>query len=235
MIVRALLRYYQKDRLAELEGQATKFVNPHTEDRQGRKFLNWNDEAAEARRGKPSLARRDMTHDPAYTKIVDDVHKLVGVDYRKHQLRDYHFRDNVFHDCPQEMGNTGTPSAFILRGHWEGSKLIHCFACGNTCFFFSTFQPRAYDFRDPVSAPYQDYKVLNASMLGGLLAASTRAGTVVQAPSSIAAGSASYLNPEAACQKVCQKTEEKLTSVLVLIEAIDHTTTIGRTTQNRVY
>ena len=99
--------------------------------------------------------------------VYDDDKWLYGPDFRKRQLKDFEVGDSLFHDCKAECKEkynphespsfpVGVPSAFILGGDREGSKLLKCHACGGRYFILDTHHSPRYAFPRVVEGKYPE-------------------------------------------------------------------------------
>jgi hypothetical protein len=98
------------------------------------------------------------------TGVYDDDQPFFGVDLVVRKVKEYCVGDNLFHDCVEECGvgegeegpplPLGVPSAFILQGDREGSKLLKCHACGGSYFILDTHYSPRYNFPRVVTAPW---------------------------------------------------------------------------------
>ena len=89
--------------------------------------------------------------------VVDDDESFFCAARHEKKLRYFSSGDNLFHNCAQEDGTTGVPSAFVLDSKSvDGQCILHCFACWQTYFILPTHDPVMYNCTVEINQQYQD-------------------------------------------------------------------------------
>ena len=116
-------------------------------------------------------ARRIATRPPLETKpsqVVDDDHLFWSAALFRKPLHKFHVGDNLYHDCEEEHGTEGTPSAFLMEARSGDCQLmLHCFACNTPYFVMPTHRPPLYQCTHIIEEPNpKAFLKLHPIMLG---------------------------------------------------------------------
>jgi hypothetical protein len=140
---------------------------PHREVRKGPRMVNFS----RAKFRKETIDQRRVREAdlqaPKATKVVDDNKIFLRADDMKPTaLYEMEIGDTLFHDCPEESSGEGTdgiPSAYLMRGAKEDSKLLWCWACNTGFFVLPTYQSPRYEFPE-LSCHTRPYKNRNGEI-----------------------------------------------------------------------
>jgi hypothetical protein len=86
----------------------------------------------------PFLARVEATS-------VDDDEVMADGAHISRPLREFHVGEVIFHNCNEEGGLVGVPSAVLIAPNSnDDQRVLHCFACNCTEFVLRTYCPEPY-------------------------------------------------------------------------------------------
>ena len=100
--------------LGKPDGNTFMLENQVDEKREGKRFCTRPNEIAEN-----NIATSGIPPNLVRTKPLDGDEKMVGDDHVSRMVKDYVVGDNVYHDCEDEGGTYGVPSAFIIEKKGE--------------------------------------------------------------------------------------------------------------------